>query len=264
MHNKEISKDDWRKGTIKLLQSHKYYTDYCQLLLGDKQQQNLEKLLEKDAKKSKEENVPAIAATNNGTILSQPENIEKPKKEKRKKRPEKGVETVFRITSSNNQKLSTQADSKAHIMIQVNSIIISVLISLLLRKLDEHDSLLVPCFMLVTVNLVTIIFSVLATRPNIPKGTFNLHDLEEKKVNLLFFGNFYRMSFEQYSTGMLAMLDDADFLYNSLIRDVYFQGIVLGKKYRLLRLSYNVFMFGLIASVIGFVLAATVFATKHP
>ena len=178
------------------------------------------------------------------------------KKKDKKKDPGRGIDTVFRITSNNNQRLSTQADSKAHILIQVNSIIISVLLSLLLRKIEDHTNLEIPAIILLSVNLVTIIFSILATRPQIPTGTFSRADLEQKKVNLLFFGNFYRMNLEEYAAGMLQMMDDKDFLYGSLIRDVYNQGIVLGRKYRWLRMSYNVFMYGLIASVLAFVIAA--------
>ena len=169
---------------------------------------------------------------------------------------------MFRITSNNNQKLSSQADSKAHIMIQVNSIIISVLLSLLLRKIEEHTNLAIPAIILLTVNLVTIIFSILATRPHIPPGTFTKQDLDEKKVNLLFFGNFYKMSLQEYAGGMLQMMDDRDFLYGSLIRDVYFQGIALGNKYRWLRLSYNTFMYGLIISVLAFMIAALAYPSK--
>jgi hypothetical protein len=36
----------------------------------------------------------------------------------------------------------------------------------------------------------------------------------------------------------------------------------LGKKYRWLRLSYNVFMYGLIASVISFLIAALAYPPK--
>jgi hypothetical protein len=132
----------------------------------------------------------------------------------------------------------------------------------LLRKIEDHTNLAIPAVILLTVNLVTIIFSILATRPHIPPGKFTQADLEEKKVNLLFFGNFYLMSLEEYAGGMLQLLEDRDFLYGSLIRDVYYQGIALGKKYRWLRLSYNVFMYGLIASVISFLIAALAYPQK--
>jgi hypothetical protein len=144
----------------------------------------------------------------------------------------------------------------------VNAIIISVLLSLLLRKIEDHTNLAIPATLLLFVNLVTIIFSILATRPHIPPGTFTKADLDDKKVNLLFFGNFYRMSLEEYAGGMLVMMDDKDFLYGSLIRDVYYQGIALGKKYLWLRWSYNVFMYGLIASVLAFLIAALFFPQR--
>jgi len=105
-------------------------------------------------------------------------------------------------------------------------------------------------------------FSILSTRPSIPKGTFTQTDVEEKKVNLLFFGNFYKMQLAEFNFGMRRMMEDSDFLYGSLIRDLYAQGVVLGRKYHLLRVAYNVFMFGLIVSVVAFILAFIFF--NHP
>ena len=260
MQDKKISKEEWRQGTIRLLESHEYHTDYCRLLLNEKKQEHLNKL------KAKETDLNPISALlhKHEQEVGDPDGEAAPEKGKKnkKKDPGRGIDTVFRITSNNNQKLSSQADSKAHIMIQVNSIIISVLLSLLLRKIEDHTNLAIPAIILLTVNLITIIFSILATRPHIPEGTFSKADLDEKKVNLLFFGNFYRMSLQEYADGMLQMMDDRDFLYGSLIRDVYYQGIALGNKYRWLRLSYNVFMYGLILSVLAFVIAALAYPAK--
>ena len=112
--------------------------------------------------------------------------------------------------------------------------------------------------MLLSVNLVTIVFSILATRPNISKGTFTQKDVDDRTVNLLFFGNFYGMDYEAYKQSMATLINDNEFLYGSLIKDVYAQGVVLGRKYRLLRASYNVFMFGLVISVIAFVISSLV------
>ncbi len=315
LRHDKISKEDWRKSAIRLLEGHQYYTDFCRLLLNDKQRENLAQLKHKEEEHeheherhgAEERGGVVTTATEKGMGIGEqasvggpgggtlpgggkmpggghssdgveklvrkhlqvedaqesqlPTTAEKGKKVK-KKDPGRGIDTVFRITSNNNQRLSSQADSKAHILIQVNSIIISVLLSLLLRKIEDHTNLAVPAIILLTVNLVTIIFSILATRPHIPPGKFTPEDLEEKKVNLLFFGNFYKMSLEEYAGGMLQLMEDRDFLYGSLIRDVYYQGIALGKKYRWLRLSYNVFMYGLIASVISFLIAALVYPQK--
>ncbi|HEV2481601.1 MAG TPA: Pycsar system effector family protein [Puia sp.] len=258
--DRKISKEEWRRSTIRLLEDHQYYTDYCRLLLNEKQLENLNKLKLKDPDHGG--NALEGLLREHGVDDTKDGGAGLKEKKDKNKDPGRGIDTVFRITSNNNQKLSSQADSKAHILIQVNAIIISVLLSLLLRKIEDHTNLAFPATLLLTVNLVTIVFSILATRPHIPPGTFSKADLDEKKVNLLFFGNFYRMSLEDYASGMLIMMDDKDFLYGSLIRDVYFQGIALGKKYRWLRLSYNVFMYGLIASVLAFLIAALAFPQK--
>jgi predicted metal-dependent HD superfamily phosphohydrolase len=259
LHNIEISKEEWRQRTIRLFENHQYHTDYCRLLLTDTKEKNLEKLKAKEGAKHpafiKEPVMPVTQVEKNKV---KPLEIIDEDKAKRKNRPERGIETMFRITSANHQRLSDMADSKAHIMISVNSIIISVLVSVLLKNLEQFPQYIIPALLLLTISLVTIIFSILATRPNIPQGTFTQNDINEKKVNLLFFGNFFRMSMEDYTSGMMQMMDDRDFLYRSLIKDVYSQGVVLGSKYRRLRISYNVFMYGLIAAVVAFAIAAII------
>jgi predicted metal-dependent HD superfamily phosphohydrolase len=265
LYNIDISKDEWRNKTIRLLETHQYHTDYCRLLLNDTKAKHLEKLKAKIGGKYPEiKNTVPVA-----TIAPLQPQTTKPKikpliaededeKSKKKSRPDRGIETMFRITSANHQRLSDMADSKAHIMISVNSIIISVLLSVLLKNLEQFPQYTIPAMTLLGVSLVTIVFSILATRPKIPSGTFTENDITEKRVNLLFFGNFFRMSMEDYTAGMLHMMDDRDFLYRSLIKDVYSQGVVLGSKYQRLRISYNVFMYGLIVSVIAFAIAAIV------
>ena len=255
----KIDKTEWRKNTIKLLEEHTYQTDYCQGLLNEKKAKNLQKLKEKDLEIVKEEEPPInlLRYIDKDKMLAQPEiqEIKKPKSD----RPEKGIETMFRISSNNHQRLSDMADNKAHIMITTTSIIISVLLSILLRKLEDNAYLVFPTILLLTICVITMVFSILATRPTIPHGTFTEEDITDKKVNLLFFGNFYRMSYNDYASGMQAMMNDRDFLYGSLTKDVYSQGVVLGRKYRLLRVGYNVFMFGIVASVFSFVIASIFF-----
>ncbi|MDR6943481.1 Pycsar system effector family protein [Mucilaginibacter pocheonensis] len=256
--HKELDKDAWRTGNIQLLQSHHYFTDYCRLLLNDQKEKNLAKLIDKQTEVTEKPEANELPEVNHTDGVVEKADHDGHEKKHKNDKPERGVETMFRISSTNHQRLSDMADNKAHIMITVNSIILSAIISLVLRKLDEHSNLLIPTFLLLGVSLLTMIFSILATRPSIPPGLFSHDDIEKKTVNLLFFGNFYRMSFEDYSEGMLKMMDDRDFLYGSLIRDNYSQGVVLGKKYRLLRASYNIFMFGLIISVMAFVISSLI------
>jgi hypothetical protein len=176
--------------------------------------------------------------------------------------PDQGIQTMFQISAANHQPLSEMADKKAHIMITANSIILTAVISLLLQKIRQEHLLAIPIFILISISLAAMIFAIMATRPTIGKKRYSITDLKTKKINLLFFGNFYRMDPGEYKEGMMQMIKDADWLFNSLIVDSYIQGVVLGRKYRWLRRSYSTFMFGLIAAVIAFLLAAA-FGKNH-
>ena len=178
--------------------------------------------------------------------------VAKVPKIKKKDRPVKGVETMFRLSSSNNIRISVMADNKAHIMISVNSIIISVVLGLIIKNLDEHRNLIVPTMILLAVNVGAIIYSVMATRPKVAAGVFTKEQVDDKSVNLLFFGSFYKMNFKEYDEGIKAMMADKDFLYGSLTKDIFWQGKVLGRKYKLLRTSYTIFLYGIIAAVVAY------------
>ncbi|TBO40686.1 Pycsar system effector family protein [Pedobacter kyonggii] len=249
IYKKDISKLDWRKKDIQFMESHHYHTDYASLLLSDQKQKNISKL------KSKLTTQEEISIELDEAKNFAPNVIQNKNKKDKDDRPDKGIETMFRITSANNQRLSDMADNKAHILITVNSIMLSLIVSLLLRRLEDHGNLIIPTFILLIVSLTCVVVSILSTRPSIPKGEFTQEDMDKKKVNLLFFGNFYKMSLPSYTDGMIKVMNDKDFLYGTLITDVYSQGVVLGRKYKLIRLAYNIFMFGLIAAVLAFVIA---------
>lgn len=252
--NKEISKKEWRTSTISLFQSHHYHTEYCQVLLNSKKQENLDRLLKKQREKDHEIPPGKSEIKVTATAESIPE-----VKEKKIEKPVRGIETMFRVASTNHQRLSDMADSKAHIMISVNSIIISVVIGLVVRRLETTQNLIIPTLILLGGCVTAVIFSVLATRPKIPNGYFTPEQLSNRTVNLLFFGNFYNMDYDQYYEGMKEVMSDSDFLYASLIRDIHSQGKVLGNKYKQLRISYTIFMFTLIVSVIAFAVSTIFF-----
>ncbi len=243
---------EWYEKNLEFLKSHQYNTEYGKTVLMPKVEKNIEtqsKMLKKlgrlqDEVISKDLNLD-------------PEKIKELKKKLKKVegRSDRGIETMFRLTSRNHLQLSAMADNKANILISVNSIIISIIISGLIKTLDNHPHLVVPTYLMLAINVVTIVLSIMALRPNVTKGKFTRKDIEEKNTNLLFFGNFHGMDRNDYKWGMVEMMNDSNYLYSSLIDDIYFLGKVLGKKYRFLRLSYNIFMYGIVLAVVAFVIA---------
>lgn len=244
VENDIISESEWLDMSTVFIHNHQYFTEYGKQTLAPKKNKNLKKIKKR------------LKVLSGDALYTQKLEKELEKlKEKENRRPSRGIETMFRITSDNHMTLSGMADTKANIMISINSIILSILVSVLIRKFEEYPNLIIPTLIIVIVCLTAIVFSILATRPNVTSGKFTRVDINEKRTNLLFFGNFHRMKLEDYSWGMKEMLKDGDYLYGSLIKDIYFLGVVLGKKYRFLRISYTVFMFGFVISILSFFLA---------
>ncbi|GAB4396204.1 MAG: hypothetical protein OHK0053_09690 [Microscillaceae bacterium] len=234
----------WLEANLSFMQNHAYFTHYGQQYLEPRKQENMLKV-QKKLKKLYKKQHKAHAETPD----REGESIKSPK-------AGRGVETVFRTTSKNHLDLSAIADNKANILISINTIIVSVIISILIQKLDTNPHLIPPTFILLLTCVITIVLAILSTRPVVSSGKFTKEDVEARKVNLLFFGNFHQMDLKDYDWGMRSLMYDAEYLYGSLIRDIYFLGRVLGRKYRLLRYAYTVFMYGLVLSVLAFVLAA--------
>lgn len=167
--------------------------------------------------------------------------------------PMRGVQTFFRTNYRIHINLSAIADNKANIMISVNSILISVLITLLsYRNIGEtNPQILLPVVIFLVSGLASLTFAVLSARPKVTMLN-NGKSMEEIRKNIVFFGNFVTLDLDQYEEAMDAMFRDDQLLYGNMTRDLYFLGKVLDKKYRYLSISYNIFMMGFIATVAAF------------
>lgn len=244
LKKQDISPKEYWQDTLLFLQNHKYKTKYGKKVFGKKKEVNYQKVVDK------------IHGYKDKEIKKLSETISKLEGQNLKlKMPQRGIETMFKVTARNQINLSSIADSKANLMISVNSIIISA-IFFIFKNIMEVPHFIIPCIILLIVCLVTITYSVMATRPIVTDGKFTEEDVKQKRVNLLFFGNFHNMDLGIYSRALKGMMTDYDELYDSLIKDQYYLGKVLGKKYRFLRISYTIFMYGLILSVVAFILAA--------
>lgn len=244
LEEKEISLREWRKRQLDFFRlSHKYYTDYANENWISRKKKNLKKLVKEKKKGKKLARKEKLKAKYKGQI------------------PDRGIQTLYRVTLRNHIKLSDIADTKANILLSVNAIIISLALANLIPKLDNpsNDYLFYPTFIFIIFSIVSMIMSILATRPNVTSGEFTEADVSAKKVNLLFFGNFHKMELSKYHWAMKELIKDKDYIYSSLTKDLYYLGVVLEKKYKILRWTYTVFMIGMILSVIAFGIALKYF-----
>jgi len=229
--------DNWIDENIKVLtEKHRFYTNYALTYWQPEKEKNLSRLIKK--KKKREAQIEK----------------EKLKAKYKKESPERGIQTFYRVALRNHMKLSDIADTKANILLSVNAIIISLVISNLLSKLDNPSNayLILPTVIFVLFSMASIVMSIIATRPNVTRGKFTKEDVKNKNVNLTFFGNFHKMELEEFEWAVNELLQDKDYVYSSLTKDLYFLGKVLDRKYRILRMTYTVFMIGIVVSILAF------------
>ncbi len=240
------SKNEWLTENIAVLKyKHKYYTDYTIKNWNPKKEANIQEMIDEkvDRKERKEEE-------------------KKLKNEIKSENPERAIQSLYRITLKNHIKLSDIADTKANILLSINTIIISIALSTLIPKLDNPSNhhLIIPTMIFLLFTVVTIALSVLATRPNVTMGKFTKEDVANKKVNLLFFGNFHKMSLNEYEWAINEMLKDKEYIYSSMTKDLYYLGLVLHRKYSILRYTYTIFLIGIILSLSAFGIAVQIAA----
>jgi predicted metal-dependent HD superfamily phosphohydrolase len=239
-----MTEDEWVEFELDFMTKHQYHTELARQYFEEGKLKNIKQL-----KKYQQRIQPG----------EENEEGERPKKKKKKWDPNglefhhgRGVETMYRNIYRTHLDLSAIADNKANIMLSVNAIIISIVASSLMPQFRSHPELIAPTFLLLVVCLTALVFAILSTQPKITTGVFTREDIEHKRSNLLFFGNFFNMKLEDFQWGVNEMIKDNEFLYGSMTRDIYFLGKVLAQKYRYLRICFSVFMYGLILAVIAF------------
>tara|TARA_R110002020_G_scaffold395034_5_gene605163 strand:- start:105 stop:1310 length:1206 start_codon:yes stop_codon:yes gene_type:complete len=242
--NADYSPEEWRKENIKMFtEKHKFHTDYAAKAWKPQKDQNLIEILKKEKKKQKKYKKEEVKA--------------KLKAKYKDESPDRGVQTLYRTTLRNHIKLSDIADTKANILLSVNAIIISLALANVIPKLDAPTNrhLMIPTLILVLFSVASIILSIMSTRPNVTTGEFTREQVKKKQVNILFFGNFHKMPYDQYQWAINEIIHDKEYIYEALTKDLYLLGVVLNKKYMLLRKTYTIFMTGIIVSVISFIVA---------
>ncbi|MBY0273982.1 hypothetical protein K2Z84_01480 [Candidatus Binatia bacterium] len=157
------------------------------------------------------------------------------------------VDYALLSIQQNQSQLSSMADTKASILITVCSIVLTAGLSGF-----ATPSLRWPFLLLAASVLLSLIFAVLAVLPSVsvPRRSDGTVDLAAPSFNVTFFGHFAALSRERFEELFADVARDDAQLYAMLARDIYGQGIVLDRKYRMLRRSYLTFIVGILAAAV--------------
>ena len=249
---KEFTEEKWLQHNVEVIIDHFYFTEGAREMFQKRQEKLLAQFRKKLEAQKDEKNI-AVGKNNavEETIVDDDDF-----------KLERGVETFFRITERRHMELSKNAHDKASLLISVNSIVMSIVLSVLFTKLEDNKYLLLPTLLLVITCTTTIIFAILSTRPRLIDGNSKNKDIDDHEINILFFGDFSKLSITEYRKEMKSTYQNRSELYDSITKDIYYQGIILAGKYRYIKISYNIFMYGFIITVLAFIVAFAVQTNK--
>jgi hypothetical protein len=240
--NQHFSKAEWDQLLMRQLLGVSFFTSQAKINFEPVVARHILTLRERMEKRKSKNN---------------PDNQEDKKFKNLERKLSPGAQTYFRTNYRTHINLSAIADNKANIMISVNAILISVMISVIsYRNMTEtNPAVLMPVVIFLVTGLTSLIFAVLAARPKVTSLINDATPLEEARRNLMFFGNFVSLRLDRYEELMGQMFNDSELLYGNMTRDLYNLGKVLDRKYRFLSVSYNIFMVGFVATVLTFMVA---------
>ena len=239
IHDEKIKKKSWLKTNIDFFSRHEYYSPEGKKLLG----------------KGKEQNLDYLLLNRQEQLLEQAKGLRPSSLITRSLAQNRPAQNQFKTALRNHVNLSSIADNKANHMLSVNALILSISLPFLGSILKNNRQLLIPTLMLIVVCVIAIIFATLATRPVKMSGLTAKDDIDENKSNLFFFGNFFKMSFDDYERGIKHVVAEDDRLDQSITRDLFYLGRALGQKYTYLRHCYNFFMYGIVITAFAFMVA---------
>ncbi|MEJ2006303.1 MAG: DUF5706 domain-containing protein, partial [Cyclobacteriaceae bacterium] len=181
----------------------------------------------------------------------------------------RGIDTLYRSNYRNHINFSSIADGKANMMISINTILISVIVTFSGASLSVEGFIIerfrytIPILVLLLGSLCSVLFAILSARPKVTTREVNMDEVKDNKISLLYFGNFLGIPLEDFIAYLQELKMDQERLYDSMSIDLYNLGIVLREKYRLLSISYNIFMIGLTVSVLAFIIIFVVTNSTH-
>lgn len=187
--------------------------------------------------------------------------ILKNKKSNKKNKDGAGRQTMFRVTFRNQINLIRIADTKANMILGINTMIISVILGIIGSRLIFDSAeisgdirLTIPIVIIMITCLASATYAIQATRPRLLRPSKRAISLADKKTSLLFFENVFGLSQEEYLNRMTEIIESKADVYESMIIDLYNQSVVLHLKYKLLRVSYFVFLIGFNSSIVTFLI----------
>jgi hypothetical protein len=147
--------------------------------------------------------------------------------------------TMYYVNYATNLSLSKMADHKAHILIGLNLFLLSLFITKKhMGVLSKMHHYMIPNLFLAASCVVCIVLALMVARPVLPAK-----NKDNEPVNWFFFGSFKFYSAEEFHHAIFSLQRDQHAVHEAMSRDLYWMGLSLARKYRLLSIAYRVFIY---------------------
>jgi len=168
------------------------------------------------------------------------------------------TDSLLRSTSGHYIHLIVNADRKARIMIVVNSILLTIGVTIFTRTIHQQPSLWISATILIMANLLALFFTIGSVRPelNVGKG-------RDTEKNILHFKKCSEYSLDDYKAHMLITMNDNDKKIDAMIKELHYFGNLLAKKYKLLKSAYRCFYWGMVVAVVSYLVILLVSPVKQ-
>lgn len=162
--------------------------------------------------------------------------------------PARDVIQTLRTAHQNQTQLNLMADQKANILIGTLVLMYTVVFTRILTLAEYSDQVMVPLASFIVLEIIPLVLTTLVLIPRNVKG---LNDIKINEMpNPLFFGFFTKFSETEYCQFMANTLHDDNSARHLLVKDLYQIGVILKRKYSLLRMAYVFAMIGLLVPLL--------------
>ena len=172
--------------------------------------------------------------------------------QKKKDKLGKDVINIIRTTQRNNIDLTNIADNKANVLLSLNGIMLTFALPVILANTDMilERWLHVPLIILGITCFTTMYIAATVLKPS---NFQKFHDKGDNtgRVSPFFFGNFYKMSPNQFYSYIEETLQEKELIRRHIMQDLFYIGKRLGEKMDRMRLAFNIFITGIFLTLVS-------------
>jgi len=164
------------------------------------------------------------------------------------------TDSLLRATTAQYVRLIGEADRKARIMVVMNSIFLTISITLLTKTIRHGPPFWISLILVLGFNLLALFFTIISVKPEI-----HLSIRKDTENNILHYKKVSEYSLKEYIAQMMITMDNNDLKLEAVLKELHYFGNLLTRQYKLLKMAYRCFYWGIVLSVVSYLIILLLF-----